>query len=102
MPLLRPVNKTVPGLIRTEADELSYALHVLVRYEIEKMMIEEDVEIDELPAIWNKNMREYLGVSPKNDAEGILQDIHWSQGSFGYFPSHALGSAFGAQIYHTP
>ena len=95
------VNKTVPGLIRTEADELSYALHVLVRYEIEKMMIEEDVEIDELPAIWNKKYEEYLGVSPKNDAEGILQDIHWSQGSFGYFPSYALGSAFGAQIYHT-
>lgn len=95
------VNKTVPGLIRTEADELSYALHVLVRYEIEKMMIEEDVEIDELPAIWNKKYEEYLGVSPKNDAEGILQDIHWSQGSFGYFPSYTLGSAFGAQIYHT-
>ena len=94
------VNKTVPGLIRTEADELSYALHVLVRYEIEKMMIEEDVEIDELPAIWNKKYEEYLGVSPKNDAEGILQDIHWSQGSFGYFPSYALGSAFGAQLYY--
>ena len=63
-------------------------------------MIEEDVEIDELPAIWNKKYEEYLGVSPKNDAEGILQDIHWSQGSFGYFPSYALGSAFGAQLYY--
>lgn len=95
------VNKTIPGLIRTEADELSYALHVLVRYEIEKMIIEDNVDIEKLPEIWNKKYEEYLGVRPENDAEGILQDIHWSQGSFGYFPSYALGSAFGAQIYHT-
>lgn len=98
---INAVNKTIPGLIRTEADELSYALHVLVRYEIEKMIIEDDVEIEKLPEIWNKKYEEYLGVCPENDAEGILQDIHWSQGSFGYFPSYALGSAFGAQIYHT-
>ncbi|WP_125142666.1 carboxypeptidase M32 [Clostridium transplantifaecale] len=98
---INAVNKTIPGLIRTEADELSYALHVLVRYEIEKMIIEDNVEIEKLPEIWNKKYEEYLGVRPENDAEGILQDIHWSQGSFGYFPSYALGSAFGAQIYHT-
>ena len=98
---INAVNKTIPGLIRTEADELSYALHVLVRYEIEKMIIEDGVEIEKLPEIWNKKYEEYLGVRPDNDAEGILQDIHWSQGSFGYFPSYALGSAFGAQIYHT-
>lgn len=98
---INAVNKTIPGLIRTEADELSYALHVLVRYEIEKMIIEDGVEIEKLPEIWNKKYEEYLGVRPENDAEGILQDIHWSQGSFGYFPSYALGSAFGAQIYHT-
>lgn len=98
---LAAVNKTIPGLIRTEADELSYALHVLVRYEIEKMLIEEDVPVKDLPEIWNRKYEEYLGVKPQNDAEGILQDIHWSQGSFGYFPSYALGSAFGAQIFHT-
>lgn len=98
---INAVNKTIPGLIRTEADELSYALHVLVRYEIEKMIIEDNVEIEKLPEIWNKKYEEYLGVRPENDAEGILQDIHWSQGSFGYFPSYALGSAFGAQLYHT-
>lgn len=98
---INAVNKTIPGLIRTEADELSYALHVLVRYEIEKMIIEDNVEIEKLPEIWNEKYEEYLGVRPENDAEGILQDIHWSQGSFGYFPSYALGSAFGAQIYHT-
>lgn len=96
---LAAVNQTVPGLIRTEADELSYALHVMVRYEIEKMLIEGDTSIEELPEIWNKKYEEYLGVRPQNDAEGILQDIHWSQGSFGYFPSYALGSAFGAQFY---
>ena len=94
------VNKTIPGLIRTEADELSYCLHVLVRYEIEKLMIEENAEIDSLPELWNDKYEEYLGIRPKDDGEGILQDIHWSQGSFGYFPSYALGNAFGAQLYH--
>ena len=97
---LAAVNKTVPGLIRTEADELSYALHVMVRYELEKLMVEDEVEIEKLPELWNQKYEEYLSVRPKNDAEGILQDIHWSQGSIGYFPSYALGSAFGAQLYH--
>lgn len=97
---LAAVNKTIPGLIRTEADELSYCLHVLVRYEIEKLMIEENAEIDSLPELWNDKYEEYLGIRPENDGEGILQDIHWSQGSFGYFPSYALGNAFGAQLYH--
>ena len=97
---LAAVNKTIPGLIRTEADELSYCLHVLVRYEIEKLMIEENAEIDSLPELWNDKYEEYLGIRPKDDGEGILQDIHWSQGSFGYVPSYALGNAFGAQLYH--
>lgn len=97
---LAAVNKTVPGRIRTEADELSYPLHVLVRYEIEKMLIEEDLAVEKLPEIWNDKYEEYLGVRPRNDREGVLQDIHWSQGSIGYFPSYALGNAFGAQIYH--
>lgn len=94
------VNKVTPGLIRTEADELSYSLHVLIRYEIEKMLIGEDLEVEKLPEIWADKYEEYLGVRPENPAEGVLQDIHWSQGSFGYFPSYALGSAFGAQIYY--
>ena len=97
---LAAVNKTIPGLIRTEADELSYCLHVLVRYEMEKLMIEEDADIDSLPGLWNDKYEEYLGIRPEHDGEGILQDIHWSQGSFGYFPSYALGNAFGAQLYH--
>lgn len=94
------VNKAEPGLIRTEADELTYSLHVLIRYEIEKMIIEEDLDLKKLPEIWADKYEEYLGIRPANAAQGVLQDIHWSQGSFGYFPSYALGSAFGAQLYY--
>lgn len=97
---IEAVNQTKPGPIRIEADELSYALHILIRFEIEKMIIEENVPVTDLPKIWNQKYEEYLGVKPENDREGILQDIHWSQGSLGYFPSYALGSAFAAQIYY--
>lgn len=93
-------NKPVPGPIRTEADELTYALHILVRYEIEKMIFNNEVSVDELPKVWNEKYEEYLGITPKNDAEGILQDVHWCGGDFGYFPSYALGSAVAAQIYY--
>lgn len=93
-------NKPVPGPIRTEADELTYALHILVRYEIEKMIFNNEVTIEELPGLWNEKYEEYLGITPKNDAEGILQDVHWCGGDFGYFPSYALGSAIAAQIYY--
>lgn len=94
------INKVEPGLIRTEADELTYSLHIMVRYEIEKMIIEEDLDLSRLPEIWADKYEEYLGVRPENPKEGVLQDIHWSQGSFGYFPSYALGNAFGAQLYY--
>lgn len=95
---VRAVNKVKPGLIRTEADELTYSLHVLVRYELEKMLIEENLNVEKLPELWANKYEEYLGVRPQNPAEGVLQDIHWAQGSFGYFPSYALGSAFAAQM----
>ncbi|MBQ3602174.1 MAG: carboxypeptidase M32 [Lachnospiraceae bacterium] len=94
------INKAEPGLIRTEADELTYSLHVLIRYEIEKMIFQEDVKIKDLPKIWNEKYKEYLGLVPSHDGEGILQDIHWACGDFGYFPSYAIGSAVSAQIYH--
>ena len=94
------INKAESGLIRTEADELTYSLHVMIRYEIEKMMIEEDLDLTKLPDIWADKYEEYLGIRPANAAEGVLQDIHWSEGCFGYFPSYALGSAFGAQLYY--
>lgn len=93
------VNKVAPGFIRTEADELTYSLHVLIRYELEKQLIEEDLAVEQLPQMWADKYEEYLGIRPETDDVGVLQDIHWSQGSFGYFPSYALGSAFAAQIY---
>ena len=93
------INKSAPGLIRTESDELTYSLHIIIRYEIEKMIFEKNADIDKLPDIWNKKYKEYLGVTPKNASEGILQDIHWACGNFGYFPSYALGNAIAAQIY---
>lgn len=86
------LNQAEPSYIRTEADELTYCLHIILRYEIERELFDNKITVDELPAIWNKKMQEYLGLTVTSDAEGILQDVHWSQGSFGYFPSYLLGS----------
>ncbi|MDO5350275.1 MAG: carboxypeptidase M32 [Lachnospiraceae bacterium] len=97
---VKAINKAACGFIRTEADELTYSLHVLVRYELEKQLIEGDLSVEELPKAWADKYEEYLGIRPEHQREGVLQDIHWSQGSFGYFPSYALGSAFGAQLYY--
>jgi len=94
----RAINKAEPSLIRTEADELTYALHVMVRYEIEKKVIAGELTVAEIPAAWKRLYKEYLGVDVPNDREGCLQDSHWSGGSVGYFPSYALGSAYGPQM----
>ncbi len=94
----KEINIVNPGLIRIEADELTYSLHVLIRYEIEKEVFTSDIDINELPKLWNKKYKDYLGVEPANDVEGILQDIHWSMGSFGYFATYALGSAYACQF----
>lgn len=94
----KAVNKAEPSLIRTEADELTYCMHVMVRYEIEKKLIDGSLSVREVPGEWNRLYKEYLGVDVPNDKEGCLQDCHWSNGSFGYFPSYALGSAYGAQM----
>lgn len=94
---VRAINKSTPSLIRTEADELTYSFHIMIRYEMEKLMIEGKVDMDDLPEIWNKKYEEYLGVIPENDSEGILQDVHWT-GGIGYFPSYSVGSAISAQI----
>ena len=96
----KAVNESKPSLIRVEADELTYSLHVIIRYEIEKMIFSGEVEVDDLPAVWNRKYQEYLGVSSPTDADGVLQDIHWSMGAFGYFPTYALGSAYAAQLLH--
>ncbi|GLC30549.1 carboxypeptidase M32 [Clostridium omnivorum] len=94
----RGINVVEPSLIRTEADELTYSLHIIIRYEIEKALINGEIKVEDLPHIWNEKYKEYLGVEPGNDAEGVLQDMHWSDGSFGYFPSYALGNLYGAQF----
>ena len=96
----RAVNKAQPSLIRTEADELSYCNHVMIRYEIEKQLIAGTLSVSEVPAEWNRLYKEYLGIDVPNDRLGCLQDSHWSGGSIGYFPSYALGSAYGAQMLH--
>ena len=94
----KAVNKAQPSLIRTEADELTYCLHVMVRYEIEKRLIGGTLAVKDVPAEWNRLYKEYLGIDVPDDTRGCLQDSHWSGGSFGYFPSYALGSAYGAQM----
>src|SRR6266480_6016628 len=96
---VRALNKVRPSLIRVEADEVTYNLHIIVRYELEKAMVNGDVAVETLPGLWNAKYREYLGIEPTNDAEGVLQDIHWSSG-FGYFPTYTLGNLYAAQIFH--
>lgn len=97
---VKAINRAEPGLIRTESDELSYCLHIIVRYELEKKLMTGEMSVEALPEEWEKLYEEYLGVKPKTAAEGVLQDIHWAIGEFGYFPSYALGNAMAAQIYH--
>ena len=92
------VNKSEPSLIRTEADELTYSFHIMIRYELEKQLIGGTLAVRDLPKAWNKLYKEYLGVDVPDYVQGVLQDSHWSGGSFGYFPSYALGSAYGAQM----
>ena len=98
--LYEAANVVRPSLIRTDADELTYCLHILVRYELEKAFINGNITVDEIPALWNAKYREYLGVVVPNDTQGCLQDVHWCGVDFGYFPSYALGNAYGAQILH--
>ncbi|WP_047985275.1 carboxypeptidase M32 [Ornithinibacillus californiensis] len=94
------VNEVKPSLIRIEADELTYPLHIMVRYELEKALINDEIQVKDLPKLWNEKMVEYLGVEPPSDREGVLQDIHWAGGDFGYFPSYALGYMYAAQFKH--
>lgn len=94
----RAINESKPSLIRIEADELTYPLHVIIRYEIEKGLFNDEINVSDLPQIWNDKYEEYLGIRPDSDANGVLQDVHWSGGSFGYFPSYALGYMYAAQF----
>ncbi len=98
---IKYLNNAHPSLVRTEADELTYCLHIIMRYEIERMLFKGEITASELPAIWNQKTKEYLGLDIINDKDGILQDVHWSQGSFGYFPSYLLGSILDGMLLET-
>ena len=94
------INRAEASFIRTEADELTYPLHIMLRYEIEQKVIAGELEVKDLPKYWNEMFTEYFGITPPTDTLGVLQDVHWAYGNFGYFPTYALGSAIAAQLYH--
>ena len=95
----RAINMVAPSKIRVEADEATYNLHILLRFELEVALFEDELSVADLPAAWNTKMEEYLGVVPENDAEGVLQDIHWADGLFGYFPTYAIGNVLSVQFF---
>lgn len=97
----RAVNAVRPSPIRGYADEVTYNLHIVLRFEIEEALLKGELEVSSLPEIWNEKMQEYLGVMPENDAKGVLQDVHWSQGYIGYFPTYMLGNLYAAQLFAT-
>jgi carboxypeptidase Taq len=95
----RAVNQVKPSLIRVDADEVSYSLHIILRFELEQRLFSGELKAEDLPSAWRSLMQEFLGLEPENDAQGVLQDVHWSMGSFGYFPSYALGNLYGLQLW---
>lgn len=95
----RAINRVEPSPIRVEADEVTYNLHIFLRFELERALLNGRLDVADLPEAWNAKMEEYLGVTPPDDAQGVLQDVHWSAGLFGYFPSYTLGNLLGAQFY---
>lgn len=98
---VKELNIVKPSFIRTEADELTYCFHIIIRYEIERDIFRGNLSVDDLPNVWNEKMIEYLGIMPTCASEGILQDVHWSQGSFGYFPSYLIGNIFDGMLKET-
>ncbi len=97
--LYSAINRCKPSFIRVEADEVTYPLHVILRYEIEMGLFNGSISVKDLPEIWNQKMEDYLGIRPSSDSEGVLQDVHWSGGAFGYFPSYTLGALYACQFY---
>ncbi|HZT44842.1 MAG TPA: carboxypeptidase M32 [Gaiellaceae bacterium] len=95
----RAINKVQPSLIRIEADEATYSLHIILRFELEQDLLAGSVDVADLPAVWNERMGEYLGVEVPDDAHGVLQDVHWSRGTIGYFPTYALGNVISVQLW---
>lgn len=99
MDFYKGMNKVEPSLVRTESDELTYHFHVMIRYEIEKALISKELSPADVATAWNEYYKKYLGVTPPDDKQGVLQDVHWAHGSFGYFPTYSLGSFYAAQYY---
>jgi carboxypeptidase Taq len=97
----KSINKVNPSLIRTESDEITYHFHVMIRYEIEKLLIAGTIIAKDIPTYWNEQYKKYLGITVPNDVKGCLQDVHWSHGSFGYFATYSIGSLYAAQFYKT-
>jgi carboxypeptidase Taq len=95
----RAINKVQPSLIRIEADEATYSLHIILRFELEQELISGEVAPADLPGVWNERMRDYLGVDVPDDTHGVLQDVHWSRGTLGYFPTYALGNVISVQLW---
>jgi carboxypeptidase Taq len=95
------INQVKPSKIRVEADEVTYGLHIIVRFNMERDLFAEKITVKELPEVWNQHYKDYLGLKIENDSEGVMQDTHWSGGAFGYFPSYALGNIYGGQILGT-
>src|ERR1051325_919446 len=88
-----------PSFIRVEADEVTYNLHIIIRYEMETALLNKDLSVADAPAAWNQRMQKYLGITPPTNKEGILQDVHWAFGGFGYFPTYTLGNVLAAQLF---
>jgi len=96
----RALNKVTPSLIRVEADEVTYNLHIMLRFELEIALLQGDLAVKDLPGVWNQKMKDYLGILPPDDAHGVLQDVHWSGGSMGYFPTYTLGNVISVQLFN--
>lgn len=95
----KEVNSVKPSMIRVEADEVTYCLHIILRFELELALIEGKLRVKDIPKAWNKKMKKLLGITPKDDREGVLQDTHWGMGAFGYFPTYAIGTIYAAQLF---
>src|SRR5262249_31790057 len=98
---LPAINRVQPSLIRIKADEVTYGMHIILRFELEQDIINGRVQLTDLPAIWNERMHDYLGVDVPDDAQGVLQDTHWASGLIGYFPTYLLGTVMSVQIWHS-
>jgi carboxypeptidase Taq len=96
--MYKAINTIEPSFIRIESDEITYNIHIIIRFEIENMLINEEIKVEDVPTVWNNKMQEYLGITPPDDSQGCLQDIHWSFGGFGYFPSYTLGKLYAAMF----